>query len=194
MFLLRRAGLLAHDAPLEQAVLDERERALQITKVLEGLPLALDQAGAYLEETGCSLSEYQQLYQQHRADLLRERRGLGDDHPPVATTWSLAFQKVEEKNPAAADLLRLCAFLQPDAIPEEIVLEGGEQLGPHIQTLATNPSGVSRSHWNATHLFAAPAVSGRALAVHPPTRSGSVAGCHGWTRASIMARTSDPRT
>lgn len=139
LFLLRRAGLLALDASLEQAASDDREQSLEITKALGGLPLALDQTGAYLEEAGCSLSEYQNLYQQHRAILLNERRGLVDDHPPVATTWSLSFQKVEEKNPAAADLLRLCAFLQPDAIPEEIILEGGEPLGPHLQTLAINP-------------------------------------------------------
>ncbi len=139
LFLLRRAGVLAPEAALEQAASDDREQALEITKALGGLPLALDQAGAYLEETSCSPSEYQQLYQQHRAVLLGERRGLVDDHPPVATTWSLSFQKVEEKNPAAADLLRLCAFLQPDAIPEEIILEGGEPLGSHLQALATNP-------------------------------------------------------
>ena len=74
---------------------------------------------------------YWQIYQQHRADLLQQRGGLVADHPaPVATTWSLSFQRVEEKNPAAADLLRLCAFLAPDAIPEEILTEGASLLGP----------------------------------------------------------------
>ncbi len=131
LFLLRRAGLLAHDAALEQALLDDREQAFQIATALGGLPLALDQAGAYLEETGCSLSEYQQLYQQYRADLLRERRGLLADHPePLATTWSISFQRVEEKNPTAAELLRFCAFLSPDAIPEEVLTAGKSLLGP----------------------------------------------------------------
>jgi len=139
LFLLRRAGLLARDTALEQAVSDDRELALQIAKALGGLPLALDQAGAYLEETGCSLSEYQQLYQQYRTDLLRERRGLAPDHPlPVATTWSLSFQRVGEKNPVAADLLRLCAFLSPDAIPEEILTAGTSVLGPSLGSVATD--------------------------------------------------------
>jgi tetratricopeptide (TPR) repeat protein len=137
LFLLRRAGLLAHDASLEQALLDDREQALQIAKALGGLPLALDQAGAYLEETGCSLSEYQQLYQQYRADLLRERRGLLADHPePVATTWSISFRRVEEKNPTAAELLRFCAFLSPDAIPEEVLTAGTSLLGPVLASAA----------------------------------------------------------
>jgi tetratricopeptide (TPR) repeat protein len=36
---------------------------------------------------------------------------------------------VEEVNPAAADLLRLCAYLAPDAIAEEILTQGAEHLG-----------------------------------------------------------------
>ena len=65
------------------------------------MPLALDQAGAYIEETGCGLLGYHRLYQQYRAALLAERRGeLVDDHPlPVATTWHLSFQQVEQQNP-----------------------------------------------------------------------------------------------
>ncbi len=72
-----------------------------------------------------SLQQYQQLYQQHRHDILNERRSRLADHPePIATTWSLAFQRVQERNAAAADLLRLCAFLAPNAIPEELITEG----------------------------------------------------------------------
>jgi Tetratricopeptide repeat/TIR domain/NB-ARC domain len=140
-FLLRRTGLLAPDAPLEQATEGDREQARAIREELGGLPLALDQAGAYIEETGCSLGEYQRLYQHRRADLLAERRGqLVDDHPlPVATTWSLSFQSVEEKNPASADLLRLCAFLAPDAIPEVIITRGAEHLGPTLALVGADP-------------------------------------------------------
>jgi tetratricopeptide (TPR) repeat protein len=137
LFLLRRASLLAADASLEQASARDREVALHITQELGGLPLGLDQTGAYLEETGSGLSEYQQLYQQHRADLLKERRGLVADHPePVATTWSLSFGRVEQKNPAAADLLRLCAYLSPESIPEEIITLGAPHLGEVLEPVA----------------------------------------------------------
>ena len=48
------------------------------------------------------------------------RRGTYSRHPdPVATTWALSFEQIEKANPAA-DLLRLCAFLAADAIPEEL--------------------------------------------------------------------------
>ncbi|HJT54872.1 MAG TPA: FxSxx-COOH system tetratricopeptide repeat protein [Ktedonobacteraceae bacterium] len=139
LLLLRRIGLLDPDAPLEQAEESHRTIALAITQELGGLPLALDQAGAYIDETQCSLADYLQLYRSQRAELLKARGGLVADHPePVATTWSLSFAKVEQRSPAAADLLRLCAFLHPDAIPEEIITEGAEELGPSLQAIANN--------------------------------------------------------
>src|SRR5207248_6841207 len=58
--------------------------------------------------------------------------------PPVASTWSLSFKKVERVNPAAADLLRLCALLSPDAIPEEIIRAGAPDLGHKLKRVATD--------------------------------------------------------
>ncbi len=37
------------------------------------------------------------------------------------------------------DILRLCAFLSPDAIPESILTTGEETLRPLLQGLANNP-------------------------------------------------------
>ena len=140
LLLLRLTYRLAPDAPLEQAEASERTIALSITQELGGLPLALDQAGAYIEETHCSLVDYLQLYRTQRTDLLKARGGLVPDHPePVATTWSLSFAQVQERSAAAADLLRVCAFLHPDAIPEEIITEGAAALGPELQAVAQNP-------------------------------------------------------
>lgn len=139
LFLLRRATFLAPDAELSQLPPQQQKLALQISQEMGGLPLALDQAGAYLEETGMNLADYWNVYQQHRADLLQRRGKLVVDHPtPVATTWSLSFQRVEEKNPAAADLLRLCAYLAPDTIAEEILTAGASLLGPVLAPVATD--------------------------------------------------------
>ena len=103
------------------------------------MPLALDQAAAYMEETGCSLSDYLQLYRTRQADLLQRRGRYTTDHPEsVTTTWSLSFEKVQQANPAAADLLRLCAYLDPDAIPEEILTKGASELGPVLQKVAND--------------------------------------------------------
>src|SRR5262249_41186637 len=140
LFLLRRAALIAPDALLSQARPEDRQTAQRIVQELGALPLALDQAGAYLEATSMSLAQYQHLYQRHRPLLLRERRARVPDPPePVATTWSLSFQQIEQQNAAAADLLRLCAYLAPDAIPETIITKGAPHLGPRLKTIAPDP-------------------------------------------------------
>jgi len=124
LFLLRRVGLLTEHASLNVASSSDLAIAREICQELGGLPLALDQAGAYIEETQCGLSQYLERYRDQRTVMLQHRGGVVSDHPePVTTTWSLSFQKVEQQYPAATNLLRLCAFLHPDAIPEEMIVE-----------------------------------------------------------------------
>lgn len=140
LLLLCRAKLLAPGDPMELVSQQEQSQATAIVEAMDGLPLALDQAGAYIEETGCGLAGYLELYRSHRKELLRQRGTLHLDHPePVASTWALSFSRVEQANPAAADLLRLCAFLDPDAIPEEIIIDGATTLGPILGPVAAHP-------------------------------------------------------
>jgi tetratricopeptide (TPR) repeat protein len=141
LFLLRRAGIIMESDVLDKTSDAERKKAKEISQEMDGLPLALDQAGAYIEETSCGLADYLDLYQKHGSALLKRRGGLVADHPkPVATTWSLSFEQVERVSPVAADLLRFCAFLSPDVIPEEIIVAGATKLGPHLQLVATDLS------------------------------------------------------
>jgi tetratricopeptide (TPR) repeat protein/transcriptional regulator with XRE-family HTH domain len=140
LLLLRWAKLLEMDSPLDHAQAADRAAAERIVREMDGLPLALVQAGAYVEETGCSLADYHRLYATHRKDLLARRSRLLLDYPDtVATTWSLSFQQVEQANPTAADVLRLCAFLAPDAIPEELFTRGAAELGTIPGAAAADP-------------------------------------------------------
>jgi hypothetical protein len=66
LLLLRRANIIAPEAFLEAAPEADRALAMNISQVMDGLPLALDQAGAYIEETRCNLSDYLDFYQQRR--------------------------------------------------------------------------------------------------------------------------------
>ena len=137
--LLRRAKVLAPEEPLDNLSAAVRKEAQQLVQELDGLPLALDQAGAYMEETGCRLSEYLQLYAQRRLALLQQQSSMTTDYPhTVASTWALSFAQVQQQGPAAADLLRLCAFLHPDAIPEAIMTEGAADLGPLLAPVAAD--------------------------------------------------------
>src|SRR5262249_52899815 len=120
-----------------------RKQAESLSSQVEGLPLALDQAAAFIEEKPSTLAEYQSLYQTECAELLKRRGRLAEDHPSVAVTFSLAFKKVAEANPAAADLLRVCAFLEADSIPEEVFSDGAKELGEALSTVAESPLRLS---------------------------------------------------
>jgi tetratricopeptide (TPR) repeat protein len=126
--LLRRAQRL------EQAYDAEFDSAGNIVVALDHFPLAIDQAGAYIEESGCSLGDYLNIYQNHRKDLLARRGIQATSYPDaVATTWSISFRKIELANPAATELLSLLAFCAPDAIPEELIREGKKHWPPLLQ-------------------------------------------------------------
>jgi tetratricopeptide (TPR) repeat protein len=140
LLLLRRASLLALQATLNMAKPDDQNIARAISQELDGLPLALDQAGAYIKEAACPLPDYLARYQTRHNDILQKRGSFNQDYPAsVATTWSLSFEKVGQALSAAAELLKFCAFLAPDAIPEEIITEGAPYLGDILSPVVANP-------------------------------------------------------
>lgn len=138
-FLLRRIKALASSGLLDRTTEENQAQAMQIVAAMDGLPLALDQAGAYIEETRCGLSQYHDLYATRRKELLLRRGKFSIDHPDsVTTTWSLSFQQIEQENPTAANLLRLLSFLDPEAIPEEIVTSCTLEPGPGMAEIVND--------------------------------------------------------
>jgi len=95
-FLLSRAKVLEPAATPEQmqqfAVRSPTDYAAaeELVTALGGLPLALDQAGAYSEETGCSLADYSQRYEQQRA-LAGSSRDCGRKSPTLGDHDLQAF-------------------------------------------------------------------------------------------------------
>jgi tetratricopeptide (TPR) repeat protein/DNA-binding XRE family transcriptional regulator len=139
LFLLRRAGYLLKEASLLAASAAYREAARALVQAVGGLPLALDQAGAYIAETKCSLSDYLDLFKQEQKMLLLRRGTVPTDHPQsVTTTFALAFEQVHQKNEASIELLLFCAFLAPDAIPLEVITEGATSLGRSLEEVTAN--------------------------------------------------------
>ena len=142
LFLLRRAKLVSSEESFEQVQHMAVSRpiefaaASELVTALGGLPLALDQAGAYLEATRCGLPAYLELFRTQAATLLKLRGEGVRDHPAsVSTTLTLALRATAERHPAVENLLRVCALLQPEAIPEELFRQGGEQLGNELSSL-----------------------------------------------------------
>ncbi len=105
----------------------------ELADALGCLPLALEQAGAYIETNGKTLAEYLQLYHTHQRELLN--RPPATDYPAtVATTWEIPFQQIERQAPASAGLLNLLAFFAPDAIPRDVIVAGAKHLPEPLQT------------------------------------------------------------
>ena len=122
-YLVRRTG----DA--------DRRAALDLAGELGGLPLALEQAAAYVQASGGSLAGYLASFLRRRADLLSRGEPTGYAET-VATTWRLAFEDLQQAAPGAAGLLQLLAFCAPEAIPLRLLLQPRPELAEHLREVA----------------------------------------------------------
>ena len=113
-FLLDRTGAAG---PEEEAA------ASELAGELGGLPLALEQAAAYMQASGGTVGEYLGLFRARRAELLDRGDPAGYDKR-VTTTWALAFAALGESSPATG-LLRLMACLAAEDIPLHLLLRPG---------------------------------------------------------------------
>jgi hypothetical protein len=100
----------------------DRASAVELAVQLGGLPLALEQAAAYLQVTGIRLAGYLALFRRRRGELLARGEPTGYTGT-VATAWRLAFDLLERSGPQAAGLLRLLAFCAPEEIPLPVLLQ-----------------------------------------------------------------------
>jgi tetratricopeptide (TPR) repeat protein len=110
----------------------------QLAEALGDLPLALEQTAAYLEETGSTPVDYLVLLRERTSELLA--LGTPSSYPStVASTWTLAFTRLQEEAPVAKDLLTLCAFLGPDDISPALLIEHPGELPEPLATAVADP-------------------------------------------------------
>jgi len=152
-FLLKRTGRA------------DEEAADALAEALGDLPLALEQAGAYVEASGGTLSGYLRLFRRRHRELLSRGRPSTDYPDTVATTWVLSFQQVQQASPAGADLLNLCAFLAPDDIPQDLLSEGAQHLPQPLAEAVADPLTFDEAV-AALRRYSLVGVGGDALSVH----------------------------
>ena len=124
----------------------DRQAARELADLLGGLPLALEQAAAYLQAIGDTLTGYLVLFRQRRAGLLARGEPTGYSKT-VASTWALAFDHLQRTEPGAVGLLRLLAFCAPGAVPLRLLLHArpglakglGDQVAPVLAPLIEDP-------------------------------------------------------
>ena len=94
----------------------EAETLAELAAELGCLPLALEQAAAYMATRQKSAAAYLRLYRERRRELWARAEPPDDYHATITTTWQMAFDHLRQ-TPGAAALLNLCCFLDPDDIP-----------------------------------------------------------------------------
>ncbi len=108
-FLLERTPLRPYDG------LTTLSRAAVVAGKLDGLALALEQAGAYIDTLGYSFTEYLERWDTKRPVVLSWHDVDLMQYPAsVAVTWETTFAQLTEP---AKRLLEVLAWLAPDPIP-----------------------------------------------------------------------------
>ncbi|NOQ64521.1 MAG: hypothetical protein GQ582_08420 [Methyloprofundus sp.] len=127
VFLLRRCKLVVKELENVEEIqskvsTDDWQIATELVHELGGLALAIDQAGAYIEQKGCGLDGYLQRYQDHASAMLKERGFVQSaNHPEAAyKTFLLAMESAKKRSLLVDDVLCMSAFCHSDGIPEEL--------------------------------------------------------------------------
>ena len=123
-FVFKRTGIL----PDEKTVAD----ATTLVETLGGLPLALEQACAYISSLACSLPLYLQQYNQYSIRLLKDQEAapaslfVAKERLAVHTTWLLNFEYIKQSPHGnfAARFFHACAFFDPTEIQKELINPG----------------------------------------------------------------------
>jgi tetratricopeptide (TPR) repeat protein len=117
-FLRRRVVILSADRALDP---DESERrssvAGRLAEALGHLPIAIEHAAAYLNETGHSVDGYLSRFEENAHRLLNEQPG--EFPASVSATWTMSTELL---TPDAVHLFNLCAFFSPEPIAVELCL------------------------------------------------------------------------
>lgn len=142
LLVLQRATIIPKQSSRISASETEFLQASAIAQEVECYPLSLDQAGIYIKETQQTLSTYLKRYrwQKWRSRYLRWQGWFAKDRlVPVTTTFALTFKKIDQIDSNAWKLLRFFAFLHPDALPDEMIMQGASSLIGSLHTITADP-------------------------------------------------------
>ncbi|MGW7468035.1 FxSxx-COOH system tetratricopeptide repeat protein [Streptomyces xantholiticus] len=96
------------------------EDADQVATAVGDLPLAVEQAAAWIAETATPVSAYLEQLREQAASVLALNQPVGYPEP-VAATWNVSIERLKERSPAAVRLLQLCAFFAPEPISANLL-------------------------------------------------------------------------
>jgi tetratricopeptide (TPR) repeat protein len=133
LFLMKRT-----DSDREPAA-DDSAQAHHLAEILGGLPLALEQAAAYINHHRLSFADYRIAWEREREAVLAWYDPRLMQYPAsMAVTWKTTFDRLSA---TAGAILRLTAFLAPDPMQVEI-FEKGEELVRKAAGLLAEERGI----------------------------------------------------
>jgi len=125
--------LLRHRIP----GLSETDAGL-IAETLGDLPLAIAQAAGYMTQSGTSAVEYVGLLRTRAVEILE--CGRPASYPlTLAAVTQLALDRLTADSPAAAQAVRMCAFLAPEPVPAAWFALAARQLPAPLNAVAADP-------------------------------------------------------
>jgi len=101
-----------------------RAAAASVAAELGCLPLALDQAAAYITQTRITLPDYLRRLRERPAAMYAAV-GTGQAQRTIARIWDITIEAIQARHPAAITLLRVLACYAPDNIPR-VILGGSD--------------------------------------------------------------------
>ena len=135
--LLLRVSNLSSSAEHIQA-------AKGIVAKLGYIPLAIDQAGAYIEAGKCDINKYLRRFAMHSQTLMSDAtfKGASGYDQTVYGTWDLSFKEIERRGKydtgnaqvaqAAILILQICAFYHHSNISKDIFQSAAEESGRYV--------------------------------------------------------------
>jgi Tfp pilus assembly protein PilF len=144
---------------------NDEAAARALADQLGDLPLAVEQAAAYMVETGLTLATYLELFRTRRSELWHEEKPPVGYPETVGTTWTMAVDRLRAAEPRAVDLLSLCAFLAPEAIPRRLLAEHDGALPSDLGEAVADPLRLNRLV-GALRRYSLVEVTGEGLNLH----------------------------
>lgn len=110
-------NLLGHD----YASTSNREKAVEITKALGGLPLALTQIGGFIVQRKLPLRDFLPLYERNASKIDARKTSISDYEHTLSTVWEMSMKRLEGNSYI---LFNMLPYFQPDGIDEMILFHG----------------------------------------------------------------------
>jgi hypothetical protein len=119
--------------------------ANQIADKLGDLPLAIEQAAAWRAETGMPVREYLRLFEEKVAEIF-ESSSTPDYEVSLAAAWNVSFDELRNHNPAAHQILLICAFFSSEPISRDLFTGvRNAQISPELDVTLRDPIALARA-------------------------------------------------